>query len=1050
MTISEFSIRNPIVGRMVTIAVLVAGYFALQHIPREAFPSTELDLVMVRAAYPGATPDKVERHVTSLVEAEIRAIEGIEEYSSVTREGLSTVVCELDPSTRSRGDTIDDIQRAMGSLADLPEDVDNPHVAVIEHRDEVVRILIHGSVSEKALRDYTDYLKTRVEGVDHVTRVLRDGWRERQIWVEVDPHALKKHEISLLQVLSRLRESNLSLPGGKVRAVTGDVLIRTEDAFAGVEDVRRVVIRSDIDGNEIRLTDLATVGESYDEDDVICRSNGERSIMLTVQKGAKGDLVTMSDEIVRLLTSERELAPEGIHLNYLDFHSYMVKRRLNVLIGNGVSGLLLVMIILPVMLNFRVALLTAFGIPFAFLTTLVAMELLGVSINMLTMFALIMVLGMIVDDAIIVAENIYRHMEAGVERKRAAILGANEVLWPVVTTIATTIAAFVPMMFLPGMMGKFMFWLPAAVVLALLASLFEALYVLPLHMSEFARVSKKNRTKPHGGTKLLSRFYSGYEGFLRRLLNKRAVFLLVIFLSSALGIQAFFKSKLLRLDPWPSNMIEIFAVNLALPEGNSIQESELAVQEVEKIVNMLSSDELENVVSLVGQKEALTKGQPVFGSRFAEVWVYLTPQSDRAISSEAIVAKVRGELEGVFPADQLSLELLKPGPPAGKAVAFVLKGDDYTVLKNLSLEIQEMLGEHKGVVDIQDNFPIGKREKRVTIDFSAAAQRDVSPDSVVRTIYAAYQGGEATTIREYDAEIPVKTMLSKKWRRDLESLNALLVPNRSGRLIGIDGMASFVDGEGVAALPHYNGGRSVRVSANIAVSDDASRSEDVVASVMEAYSLLGQTHPGYTIEVSGSAEANTEMTRYFFRAFIIALLAIYGLLAVRFDSFLQPFVLMAAIPLTLFGVAITLVLHGSNITIMVMMGLVGLVGIVVNDAIVLVSFINDERKAGSPLLESVVVAARSRIRPILLTSVTTVIGLLPVIYGIGFEFGDTGTYEPFVAPAAMVIGYGLAFATILNLLVVPCLYCVFDDVGRRFFSMFRSSRPDDHASDSKS
>ena len=1021
MNLPRFTVDNQIVGHMLTILIVVLGLMSVFSMNREFFPKTEFDIVLVQTLYPGADPFQVEKHLTARIEDEIRPIEGVDSYVSRSMQGMSYVICELDPDYPHRDRVINEINRKVSNIEDLPQDAEEPDISLVTMEDEVIRILVSGQLPEYELRTYSEYLENMIESVPNVSTVTREGWRQEEIWVELDPVRLKDQQLSILEVVNILREANINSPGGKIYQDGQELIIKTVSDFQNVEDVKKIFLRNNLSGKAVRLLDVADVKSSFNEDDNLFRANGHSAIQLLVTKNREGDLIRMADTISEIIEKEKLNAPEGVTLGTIDFNSYIVKRRLDVLVKNGLLGFVLVLIALPMLLNFRVAILTAIGIPFAFLAAFVLMDLFGVSINMLTMFALILVLGMIVDDAIIISENIYRHQEDGLSPKEAAVKGTKEVMWPVVTTIATTIAAFLPMVFMPGDMGKFMKWMPIVVILALIASLVEALYVLPLHMSEFSGSSEKaaKRAKKRNSAGLFAGIQSIYLGVLRLVLKTRYVFMPLIILLCVGSAYTVIKNRLINVEMFPKDLIEVFTVNVTMDSGSSQADTESKVKELEDHIIEVAGDDLENVIAYIGRGAVMSGNDGGRqGNQYAELVAYLIPDAERDRSARTIMDAIREKAADSNDTAIIEYELMNPGPPAEADIEVKIKGaKSYDDIKVLADKVAAHLATIDGISDIASNYEGGKKEKRVVVDYSKAAQYQVPPDSVSRTVFAAFHGIEATSIRQHDDDIPVRVMLKEPHRKELSSLESLEVPNRVNRLIALSRFAHIEDGENVQLLAHDNGDRSINVRANLDKKvNDAFAVND---SLMKEFENYEEDHPGLVMERGGEWKEDHEMVNFMKKASAAALITIYGLLAIRFRSWRQPLILMSAIPFTMMGVVLILILHDLQISIMVMLGLVGLLGIIVNDSIVMVSFINDERKKNVDLYEAITAGGLKRLRPIILTSVTTVLGLLPVIYGIG-------GYEPFVAPAALVIAYGLALATVLTLIVVPCVYSIIE------------------------
>jgi multidrug efflux pump subunit AcrB len=674
-------------------------------------------------------------------------------------------------------------------------------------------------------------------------------------------------------------------------------------------------------------------------------------------------------------------------------------------------------------LGFRVALVTGIGIPFAFLGALLLMSLFGITINLITMFGLIIVLGMIVDDAIIVGENIFRHMEEGMEVHQAAVQGTTEVMGPVVSTVLTTVAAFIPLVLAPDVFGQVLRWVPVVVTITLAASLFEVLLIMPCHVVDLCRWgagrgSGRNQGKAAGHA-WMSGLRRAYAGSIRGALRWRYLFLpLVMVLFAGLLVVA---RDRMKIDIFPANLIDIFFVRVTAAQGTPLEQTDALAAEVEARIQALPETELEDVVSYIGAEVSMQGGFSGRGTHYATMLVYLTPQNTRARRTLTIVDELREQTRGIPGIERLEFEMVEPGPPTGKPLEVKVRGKEYATLQEISGKLMDYLETRDGVEDIQQDYEPGKEELHIRIDESEAARLGLDVEAIARTGYAAFQGAEATEVREGNEEIKVRVWLREPFRDDEASLQDLYISHRTGRLIPLSRVARFEPSRGLPNIHHYDGDRVITVTASLAEGVNAVEEN---RSLEAAFRDLPQRYPGYDLIRGGEWKDTLELQQFMVRAFLMAMLMIYGILTVQFNSFFQPLVVMAAIPLGIIGVIIALIAHQQPISIMASLGMIGLAGVVVNDAIVLVKFINDHRRREDrPVFEAIVLAGEKRLRPILLTSVTTIAGLLPVIYG-------WGGYEPFVAPAAISLAYGLLFATFLTLVVVPCVYHVAYDLKR--------------------
>ncbi len=1041
-----FSVNNSLFVNLLSVFLIVAGLFALANMSREAFPNISYDLVTVRTDYFGAPAQEIEKLISIKIEDEVKEIDGIDELTSVSTENISLLVIKLDPDKKDKWKVVNDIQRAVDRVKDLPDDLeDDPIVTELESKNfPVINVSVSGDFEEKELQKIAKGLETRLLDIPDVAKVSRIGWRDREIWVEVNPQLVDEYRLSLEEVISALKTRNLNLPGGNLDTSTeGEFLVRTVGEFETPEEINKVIIRANDVGNWIRVEDVAEIRDTFEDDNLIEKTRGKKTITLTVIKKESADIIDVVNKVKIQSEEFQKVAPEGIEISYFDDLSYYVKRRLNVLVNNGAIGIVLVLISLLFFLSRSVAGVTAVGIPLAVGFTFLAMSGLGLSINLITMFTLIMVMGIIVDDSIVIAENVYRYVQQGYSPKEAAIRGASEVATPVLCTVLTTIAAFTPIFFMTGMMGKFCFEIPLVVIAALSSSLLEAIFVLPSHLADFARKSKTHDRK----AKSKGWFEKGFQNFrifylmlLRWVVHHRYKALSLVVMIFIAGIILF--QTQMRFILFPQGLIEQFFIRVKAPIGTSLEENERRFASLEKIVSQLPKGELDNFITQVG----LTQDEPSDpyanrGTHIGQIWIYLTPEKDRTRTADMIIEEFREKFEpliikkegreeaskGIF--EEITFEKVRAGPPVGKPVNIRLRGDQFDVLEEVAEKFKAQLSTMKGVYDIRDDFDVGKNEIRVIVNAEEAKKNFLSVRDIAFTIRNAIDGGVATTIQKTDEEIDVIVRYPEKQRRSKDSFDRFFVPNENGKLIALKKVARMEEVPGIHAIKRFDRKRMIQVTANV---DEEVITPLQIKTIMDRFyeKEIELQHQDVAVSFGGEQEETSEALGNFFKAMLMALFLIYIILACMFNSVIQPLVVMVAIPFGILGVIFAFYLHGQPLSFMALLGLIGLSGVVVNDSIVLVDFINKRRKANWSRASAIFEAGRLRIRPVILTSVTTVLGLTPVAYGIGGS-------DPFIKPMALAIGWGLFFATGLTLVIIPCIYTVLDDIRLGVEGVFR-------------
>ena len=1025
--IFEFSVRQPMFVNLLTVLILVVGVMTLKSLNLDVFPNVTLDIVLVTTDYSGATPQEIEKLITIPLEKELKEVDDIKEMSSASIEGKSVIVLEIEPDAPDKRKVKSDIQKAVDRAEDLPTDLkEDPFVLELDMRKHpVVAVSLSGDMSEEELVGHAKAVERRLLDLPTIAKVARSGWREEEIWVEADPAKMSSYRISLKDIATALKHRNVSIPGGTIVIGAKESLIRTTGEFENAPEVERVVLRANEIGHWVQVKDVAKVSKGFEPLTTINRTDGNRAINLVAIKKVAADVIDTVDQIQDVVDEYRRIAPSELEMNLVNDLSYYVRRRLGVLVNNGWIGITLVMACLFFFLTARAALVTALGIPVAFLTTFIVMYATGITINLMTMFGLIMVLGMIVDDAIIIAENVCRHEAEGMPLKVAAIQGAHDIWRPVLTTVITTIAAFGPLMFMSGIIGKFVMYIPLVVVIALLASITEAFIILPSHLVTVEQLPHSRLlARLHTGwcDRCFGRFQRRYVSLLRRIIRWRyQVFggVIAFFLISAyIGIFH------IPFVLFPQRGIEAFFVRARAPVGTPVERMEKLMEPLERVVATLPRTEMDNFITQVGliQRDP-DDPQTERASHVGQIVVYLKPQADRSMTADELIEQLREGSVGISGFTELLFEKVRPGPPVGRPVEARIKGEDLAELNPIAEKLSAFLEGIPGVSDVKDDYERGKDEIRVVVDEQEASRAGLAVEDVALSVRASLDGAIATTIKRSDEEIDVRVRYPDALRYRQGVLEKIQIPNPGGYLVPITAVASFERAPGVTAVKHLDRKRSITVTAN--VDEVRATAIGVTSKILQWFrDEIAKDHPDVTITFGGEWERTQESLESLKIAAVMAVFIIFIVLAFQFQSLLQPMIVLIAIPYGFIGIIWAFLFHMEPKSFLALFGAVGLAGIVVNNSIVLIDFTNKAKAKGMSLREAIIEAASLRLRPILLTTITTVFGLLPVAYGI---MGD----DPFLEPMALAIGWGLAFATCCTLLFTPCLYAVVDDVHRK-------------------
>ncbi|MEM7306952.1 MAG: efflux RND transporter permease subunit [Planctomycetota bacterium] len=1007
--IARFAVRNPVAVNLATITVVLAGVATYFGMPREVFPDFSLGTVTVSTLYPGAAPEDVERLVTLPIEEKVEGIDGVKEMTSRSQEGLSTITLTVHKG-EDMSRFVDDVRAAIlsGDL-ELPEEAEDPIVDELKSEWLVIGVFLYGYASEAELRELAQRHKRELEKIDGVSQVRIQGALEPRIWVEVDPRALERHGLALEDVGLAVGARARSSPLGTLTTGSGDYLLRVDAEVEWADDLRRLPILRNASGQEVVLSDVARVVDTYERPVVLSRFNGEASIFLQVNKQSGGDAIDISKEVWAYIEREQDRMPPGVAIGANSDLSVYIKNRLRVMRDSATIGGILLLCALVAFLSVRVAGMTALGIPVSFLGGILIAGMLGISMNMMTMFALIIVLGMIVDDAIVVGENVFRLMEEGLSPEDAAVQGTVEVGKPVIATILTTIAAFMPLVLIGGQMGEFMRPIPVIVSLCLIASLLEALIVLPSHLAHWTGRQRASADEP--ARHWYDPLRDLYERALRLAFAFRWVTIVaVLFTAAFLVTYAQQRIPFVLFDDFES---KVFSISLRARTGTPFAETERLTAAIEReVIGALREGELESTNMLAGVNYA-DAVRSTIGQNLGQVWVELRENEGERRPTSEIIETLRERFR-VPPTGIEAIEILQPqAGPTGRAIDIAIRGPDVAVLAGLADELKGRLTEFAGVRDIRDNNEPGKREVQVKLT-ETGRLLGFDETRIGRELRAAFEGVRYGRVRRGKDEVEIMVKLPEELRLRRGALEALrvTVPGARDRVpIGL--VAEIREADSVAVITRDGGERSVRVTAD--VNKTEGNTAAITAVINEEFGDVGDRFPGYSVEFKGEAEESAESMEGLVSALILAVLLIYMILGTLFSSFGQPLVIMFAIPFGLIGMVVGHTAMDRPLSFLSLIGLVALSGIVVNDSLILVEFINQELARGRSLVEAIVSGGRNRFRPILLTSITTMMGLSPLAF---FASGQAR----FLQPMAITIFFGLACSTFLILIVIPCAY----------------------------
>ncbi|UCD71837.1 MAG: efflux RND transporter permease subunit [Syntrophobacterales bacterium] len=1017
----RYFVRNSVFVNLLMMVILVAGILIYLSITREMFPEFSLDSISVRTGYPGSSPQEVEKLITIKIEEEIADIEDVDNIYSESQEGLSLITVELSEYA-DLNRALNDISSAIDRIEDLPEDVDDPVVSEIKNAIPIITVSIFGDLPELTMKEIAEDIRDNLREIPGVGSIYLSGAREREIWVEVDPRRLEQYQLSIEDIKNALQAQNLNLPGGTIKTDRGEFLLRTVGEILEARGLESVILRSDPQGNAITLAQVARVRDHFEDPVTLGRFNGQPAINLAVGKEKRGDVISISRAVQQFVAQYEKHLPPGVSLGVFNDFSVYIKNRLNTLKRNGMIGFAFVLIILCIFFNFRVAGMTALGIPVSFAGALILMQAFGISLNMISMFGLILVLGIIVDDAIVVSENTYRHIEQGLPPQEAAILGTQQVLAPVVATVVTTIAAFLPMLLVAGTTGKFMSAIPKVVSFALLASLMEALVILPSHLAEWSP-KKHRKSTAHRSERWFSALRGYYARFLAFSLQWKYVSL-----GASLGITAIVVTFALTRIPFilfHEFESTQFFINVETPVTSKIENTRDVIARIEKtIMETLPPMELTSVASNVGLI-FLDINRVVVGSNGGQIMVELTEADKRNRSSQEIINELRKRTEGIPGATKI--QYFKPqGGPGGAAIEIRVVGDEIAILQEIAKKVKGFLATIPATKDIRDDFIPGKKELRI-VARPEARSLGLDVASIARQVRSSFYGAESSKILRSDGDIPIVVKYPKGFRDRPSRVEDLVLTTPSGEKVYFSEVAELKEAPGNTRIIRSDQKRSITVLAD--VDEKEGNTLKITNEVRMAFDNLQVQYPGYKLEFKGERQELEKSIQDLLKSFLIAVLLIYLILGALFKSYIQPLVVMLAIPFAATGVVLGHAVMGLSMGILSLMGMVALAGVVVNDSLILVNFVNQLRHEGTPLLQALMRSGQIRLRPILLTTITTVAGLTPLGF---FASGQA----KFLAPMAISIIFGLTVSTVLTLIIIPCSYAIVEEFRQAIRGFF--------------
>jgi multidrug efflux pump subunit AcrB len=1013
--------KNHVASNMLMLVLVVGGLIVMFDIKQEVFPEYELDIVNVSVSYPGANPEEVEKGIIISIEEEIRDLEDVERITAVANEGGARFTVEL--LAGSNADTIvQDIQNRIDRISSFPEDAERPVINLKKRRRGVMRLALHGDIDERTLFYFAQNIREELLDLPSVTQVELRGVREPEISIEVPQSLLRSYGLTLSDISEIITKSAVDVPAGGIKAEGGEILLRTRERRDFANEFKNISLISKPDGTVVTLGEIAQIKDGFADSDREAYYNRQRAVVFYVYRTGKQTPIQISKDVKKYIESLTPSLPEGIGLSVYSDRSDLYRQRLHLLLRNGTFGLILVLLMLGLFMEARLAFWVAMGIPISISGSFLILQYLGGSINMVSLFAFIVTIGIIVDDAIVVGENIYYKREQGLPPLQASIEGVREMSTVVTLAVVTNIIAFVPLLFVPGSTGKFFSILPAVVVAVFLISLIECLFVLPAHLA-FNRRDKTGGiialldTIPHWFERGLKKFTKRFYTPVLRVAVVNRYLTAVIFLAILVVAYAYWDSGRINFSFRPKIQTDRIDAEVTLPFGAPIED-------VRRIATLIEEGGLRAIEKAGGRN--ILKGVMTDigrrGANTAEINFNLVQQKDRLITTREFSVLWRNEVGEIAGLESLFFDYLV-GPGGSSAINVEFTHPDPETLEHAASDLAAVIAEYEGVTDIDDGFARGKplfnfamREEGKSLGLTA---RELG--SQVRH---AFYGSEALRQQRGRDEVKVKVRLPESERKSIYTMEELMIRTPDGGEIPLIRAAKLRSGRAYTEINRVDGKRVLNITANVV--PGLANEHKIMANLKSGFlpELLSK-YPGLKYSFEGRQRETRKALNHLFYGLGFALLFIFTLLAVLFRSYAQAILIMISI---LFGLASALAGHvimGYDLSIISLFGMIALCGIVINGGLVLTVTANRMRDSGETPLDAAVKSGIRRLRPIILTSVTTFIGLAPMIF-------ETSVQARFLIPMALSLGYGILFTTFVILILTPALYVIHHDMCSMF------------------
>ena len=1022
--------RNNVAANLLMIILIIGGVFGAFSVQKQVFPNFELNIIQVRVPYLGAAPQEVEEGVILKVEEAIKDLDGIKKITSTATEGFASVNVEVEDGYDTQI-VLDEVKAQVDAIPSFPANTEKPVVYRLKAQQDVMWVSVYGDANERELKEFAKEMRDEIANLPGISNVSVVGYRDYEISIELSEQRLQEYRLTFSDVVTAVRQSSIDLPGGSIKSENGDILLRTNGQAYNGWDFAQIVLTTREDGTRLLLGDIAEIDDGFVEDNQYALFDGKPAVSIRVRAVGDQNALEISKEVNKYLDANRASLPANIKADSWGDSSFYLADRLNMMLENMFFGALLVFIVLSLFLKIKLAFWVIVGLPVCFLGTLMVMSIgsLGVSINMLSLFAFILVLGIVVDDAIIMGESAYSEIDRKGHTADNVIAGVKKVAMPATFGVLTTIAAFTPMLMVTGVFGVIWKTIGLVVIICLIFSLVESKLILPAHLVHM-KVKPYDPAKANRFQRFRDIFAEGIKDFVK---DKYTPFLakavrnryttLTVFIGMLIITAGLFGGGLVRFVFFPNIPSDFMVASIELEPGSSLTQRDRAIDELISAMGRMDEAIIEESGSGVVKHSIAFDN----GSLAGQVFVELTKGETRELTDVEIHDKWR-ELVPEIPGVKTFSVGNPGGPGGGSDLSFEFNSNDIDELRAISLDLKEFLRSYEGVSDINDTFSGGADEIQLNIKPEAQAL-GISLQQLAQQVRFGFYGAEAQRVQRDDEEIRVMIRYPQSDRSSVGHLENMRIRSPAGEEVPFKQVADIKLGRGFDSIIRVDGNRSVTVSAKVdkALLEPGEVVNDVTSNIIPD---LLQRYPNVDFKLQGNSREQQEAMLSLFQGMLFALFAIYALLAIPLRSYSQPFIIMSVIPFGVVGAIFGHLVLGQSVSVLSMCGIIALSGVVVNDSLIMVDFVNRARKEGHSLVEAAMQAGAQRFRAIILTSLTTFMGLLPIIF-------ERSLQAQVVIPMAISLAFGILFATVITLLLVPALYVILDDIK----SVFRRRKP---------